>query len=66
MLTHEERALLTDIGDRLLELYAERDEARALDDQDCLRELQGKIDEALAERGEIVRTSDAEESRTRT
>jgi molybdenum-dependent DNA-binding transcriptional regulator ModE len=63
MLTPEERALVTDIGDRLLELYEERDEARTAADNDRVREAQRQIDRARAEREQIIHDVAAENSR---
>jgi hypothetical protein len=54
MLTAEERALATDIADRLIELYVERDEARRAKDWDRVRDRQAKIDETAAERQELL------------
>jgi hypothetical protein len=54
MLTREERALATNIGDRLLELYAERDEAVIAGDLFRLHDLQAEIEEASEQRQEIL------------
>jgi hypothetical protein len=54
MLTVEERALATHIGDRLIELYVERDHARTEKDWDRVRALQDEIDVAAAQRQEIL------------
>ena len=56
MLTVEERALVTEVGDRLLDLYARRDEA--LVDGDLARghELQAEITAAAAQRLAIIRS----------
>jgi hypothetical protein len=59
MLTAEERALATDIGDRLIELYVERDQARIDRDWERVRELQDEIDVAAAQRKEILRSEEA-------
>jgi len=40
MFTSEGRALITEIQDRLIELYVQQDEARRAEDQDRARELQ--------------------------
>jgi hypothetical protein len=56
MLTPEERALVTDIGDKLLDLYAERDEAVLEGNLDRVHRLQAEIGEAAAERQEILRS----------
>jgi hypothetical protein len=45
MLTLEERALATDIADRLIELYIDREEARRAEDWDRMRDLQATIEE---------------------
>ena len=55
MSTSEGRALVTEIQDRLLELYVEQDEARRAEDRDRAHELQAEIDEATAQREEIRR-----------
>jgi molybdenum-dependent DNA-binding transcriptional regulator ModE len=54
MLTREERALATNIGDRLLELYAERDEAVTAGDLVRVHNLQAEIEEASEQRQEIL------------
>jgi hypothetical protein len=59
MLTVEERALATDMADRLIELYVYRDRARAVDDLSRVRELQAEIDEVAAERQELLHSGDA-------
>jgi hypothetical protein len=59
MLTSEERALATHIGDRLIELYVERDQARTDRDWDRVRELQDEIDVAAAQRQEIIHSQEA-------
>jgi hypothetical protein len=59
MLTVEERALATDMADRLIELYVYRDRARALDDWSRIRELQAEIDEIAAERQELLESGEA-------
>jgi hypothetical protein len=46
MLTTEECALVNDIGDRLLELYVERDDAVSDGDLDRAHQLQAEIDDA--------------------
>jgi hypothetical protein len=55
MLTSEGRALITEIQDRLIELYVQQDEARRAEDQDRARELQVEIDMGTARREEIRR-----------
>jgi molybdenum-dependent DNA-binding transcriptional regulator ModE len=54
MFTSEGRAL-TEIQDRLIELYVRQDEARRAEDRDRARELQAEIDKATAQREEIHR-----------
>jgi hypothetical protein len=54
MLTAEERALATHIGDRLIELYVERDQALTEKDWDRARELQDEINVTATERQEIL------------
>jgi hypothetical protein len=53
MLTSEARALVTEIQDRLIDLYVQQDEARGEHDPDRARELQVEIDKATAQREEI-------------
>ena len=48
MSTSEGRALVTEIQDRLLELYVEQDEARRAEDRDRAHELQAEIEKATA------------------
>ena len=55
MSTSEERSLVTEIEDRLIELYVQQDEARRAEDRDRARELQIEIDQARARREEIRR-----------
>ena len=55
MSTSEGRALVTEIQDRLLELYVEQDEARRAEDRDRAHEVQAEIDKATAQREEIRR-----------
>jgi hypothetical protein len=59
MLTAEERALATHIGDRLIELYVERDQARTESDWNRVSELQDEIDVAAAQRREILHSEEA-------
>jgi len=42
MSTSEERAPITEIGDRLIELYVRQDEATRAKDRDRARELQSR------------------------
>ena len=53
MLTSEARALVTEIQDRLIDLYVQQDEARGEQDPDRARELQVEIDKATVQREEI-------------
>jgi hypothetical protein len=53
MLTHEERALLVDVQDRLLELYVLREHASRNKDWERLDLIAAAIAEAEAERREI-------------
>jgi hypothetical protein len=55
MSTSEERLLVTEIQDRLIELFVEQDEARRAEDRDRARELQTEIDKTTAQREEIHR-----------
>ena len=50
----EERALIADIGDKLLDLYAKRDEALSCGDLDRVYRLQAEINNVAAERSEIL------------
>ena len=52
MSTSEERAL-TEIQDRLIELYVQQDEAKRAEDRDRARELEIEIDQTTAQREEI-------------
>jgi len=56
MLTWEEHALLTNIGDRLIDLYAKRDDAMAEEDFDRVDRLQAEIRKAAAERRELLQS----------
>jgi molybdenum-dependent DNA-binding transcriptional regulator ModE len=56
MLTREEHALVTEIGDKLLDLYAQRDEAIQEGNLDRAHRLQAEISEVVAERQEILRS----------
>ena len=53
MLTPEERALLTDIQDHLIELYVAKDEAAVRTDWNRTRELQREIDHLTEQCDEI-------------
>ena len=55
MLRSERRDLVTDIEDRLIELYVQQDEARRREDRDQARGFQVEIDKAAAQREEIRR-----------
>jgi hypothetical protein len=55
MLTSEDRALVTELQDRLIELYVEQDEAARTKGRDRGHELQVEIDKAIAQREEIRR-----------
>ena len=56
MLTSKARALVTEIQDRLIDLYVQQDEARGGEQNpDRARELQVEIDKATAQREEIRR-----------
>ena len=59
MLTAEERALVTDIGDTLLNLYAKRDEAILNGDLDRVHGLQVEINDAAAQRQGILDSTEA-------
>ena len=55
MQTSEARALVTEIQDRLIDLYVQQDDARGQQNPDRSRELQVEIDKAAAQREEIRR-----------
>lgn len=55
MSTSDKRALVTEIEDRLIDLYVRQNEAAA--DRDKAHELQVEIDQARAQREEIRRCS---------
>ena len=55
MLTSQARALITEIQDRLIDLYVQQDEARGEQNPDRARELQVEIDKATVQREEIRR-----------
>jgi hypothetical protein len=59
MFTAEERALLTDISDKLLDLYAKRDEAVQDGDLDRVHELQTELEETRGQRQELVHILEA-------
>jgi hypothetical protein len=48
MLSPEERALMADLKDRLIELYVERDETAKTGDRDRVRDLQSEIEDVAA------------------
>ena len=56
MLTAEERALVTDIGDKLLDLCAKRDEAVLDGNLDRVHRLQAEITDVATQRQEIIRS----------
>jgi hypothetical protein len=58
MLTPEERALLTEQQDRLIELLTERQEFTKVENWDRVRELQAEIEDAQGQL-EIIRQFDA-------
>ena len=55
MSTSEEGALVSEIEDRLIELYVRQDEARRAKDPEGARELEIEIDQVRAQREEIRR-----------
>jgi hypothetical protein len=57
MLASEECALAEAISDRLIKLYVRRDEARRHDNLQDAGYLQDQIEEASAERNELLSTS---------
>jgi hypothetical protein len=59
MLTGEERGLITDMGEKLLDLYAKRDEAVLEGDLDRVHRLQAEIIEVADERQKIVHSVEA-------
>jgi hypothetical protein len=54
--TWEEHALLTNISDRLIELYTKRDDAVLADDFDRADRFQDQIDETSAERRHLLKS----------
>ncbi len=60
MMTIEERVLLIEIQDQLIELYVERGEAKAADEPGRVCELQIDINELEAQRSEFRRLDSAE------
>jgi hypothetical protein len=54
MMTPEERELVTDIADKLLDLYVQRDGAEAEGDLECVNRLQAEIQLVSAERSQIL------------
>jgi hypothetical protein len=59
MLTAEERALVIDMGDRLLGLYAQRDEAVHDGNLDRIHKLQSEIQQTSAERLALLHSQEA-------
>ena len=53
MLTPEERALLTDVQDQLIELYVAKDEAAGREDWGRVYELERGIDHVIGQPDEI-------------
>jgi hypothetical protein len=64
MLTVEERAVLTDLGDKLLQLYAKRDEAVQDGDLDRVHTLQTEIAETTVQRLELFHVLEASDANT--
>ena len=62
MFTAEERALLTDISDKLLDLYVKRDEAVLDDDLNRAQRLQTEIEELTVHRRELVHILEASDA----
>ena len=60
MLTPEERALVNNLGDKLLDLYVRRDEAVEDGDLDRVYGLQAEINQTSAERLEILNAPEAQ------
>ena len=58
MMTPEERALLTDIQDQLIELYVAKDEAAGCEDWSRVHELERGIDHVAERCGEIRKVAD--------
>jgi hypothetical protein len=61
MLTPEDRANVTDIGDRLIDLYTRRAEACGQDDWHRVRRLGNEISEEAANRQSILDRGDSPE-----
>jgi hypothetical protein len=59
MLTPKERALLTDMQDRLIELFVQRDEAVRAADRLRLQDLQSQIEDAQEQVDAIRRLATA-------
>ncbi len=53
MLTPEERAVVTEIQDRLIELFVLQDEASKAEDRAQIQRLQSEIDDLLIERDRV-------------
>jgi hypothetical protein len=53
MLTPEERALLTETQDRLIDLLVQQDEAKTAEDWDRVRELKTEIEDVRDELKQI-------------
>ena len=58
MLTPEERALLTEMQDQLIELYVAKDEAAGREDWGRVHELERGIDYVAERRDEIRKVAD--------
>lgn len=56
MLPPEERALLTETQDRLIDLLVQQDEAKTADDWDRVRELKAEINDVKDELEQISRS----------
>jgi hypothetical protein len=54
MMTPEERALVTDIADKLIDLYVQRDHAVAEGNLESAARLQAEIQHVSAERSQIL------------
>jgi hypothetical protein len=60
-MTHDDHAALIEVRDRLVELRAQRDEAREGSNWIEFRELQAEIDSAEAARTRIMRRTSPED-----
>ena len=60
MLTHEERAVVIDLSDRLIDLYVRRDDAVENGDLRRADRLQTEIEAAAANRQQLLQSEEAQ------